>query len=372
MTQEGGIDQQLLLRNLGQAGLYGPYQAAQKSSLEQAKTLGELRKTQAETQRLGSQEQLDQAKVASEALPLVHQTLGAILQNPTQENYIAALTSLRRTLPSSLQHLVDQAPAQVDVGYLERAYRQTTDAKIALDSAKMQQERELALSGQDLTKRGQDITQRGQDITQRGQDIGRDTSLREYELKKAEIGEKRDTRVRGTEEQLRGELMKLGGDFRAQSEAYGRVHASASTPGAASAMSLVFSYMKLLDPGSTVREGEQASVRNATGIPERIRNIYNKAVSGDDISPAQRADILGQSERLYQQAEKDYQQKEQQYEKLTQRYGGDPSNVATDFRTTAPQRSRYNRLFQELKTAHPTSGDAEIDRYLSSKGVKKE
>jgi len=42
---------------------------------------------------------------------------------------------------------------------------------------------------------------------------------------------------------------------------------------------LIFSYMKALDPGSVVREGEQASAQNAAGVPEQIRNAYNRLAS---------------------------------------------------------------------------------------------
>jgi len=34
--------------------------------------------------------------------------------------------------------------------------------------------------------------------------------------------------------------------------------------------------MKILDPGSVVREGEFATAQNSAGIPERIRAKYNR------------------------------------------------------------------------------------------------
>ena len=56
-------------------------------------------------------------------------------------------------------------------------------------------------------------------------------------------------------------------------------------------LAAIFSYMKTLDPGSTVREGEAASAQNAAGIPERVRNYYNNLISGERLSPEQRADM---------------------------------------------------------------------------------
>lgn len=75
--------------------------------------------------------------------------------------------------------------------------------------------------------------------------------------------------------------------------------ASADATGA-SDMSLVFSYMKMMDPGSTVREGEYANAANTTGIPERVLNIYNKAKDGSFLNPAQRADFVNQANKIYE------------------------------------------------------------------------
>jgi len=57
---------------------------------------------------------------------------------------------------------------------------------------------------------------------------------------------------------------------------------------AAADMAVIFSYMKILDPGSTVREGEYASAQNTTGISGKIRNWYNNAVDGQILNDEQR------------------------------------------------------------------------------------
>ena len=54
-------------------------------------------------------------------------------------------------------------------------------------------------------------------------------------------------------------------------EAYGRIHAAKDAPpSGASDIALLYGYMKVLDPGSTVREGEFATASNAGGIPDKI------------------------------------------------------------------------------------------------------
>lgn len=61
---------------------------------------------------------------------------------------------------------------------------------------------------------------------------------------------------------------------------------------AAKDMGLIFNYMKMLDPGSTVREGEYATVEQARGIPDSIRMLYNKAWSGKKLTEDQRQKYL--------------------------------------------------------------------------------
>lgn len=57
---------------------------------------------------------------------------------------------------------------------------------------------------------------------------------------------------------------------------------------AASDMSMIFAYMKLLDPDSVVRESEYANAANARGVDDSIRVLWNGLRDGQRLSPAQR------------------------------------------------------------------------------------
>ena len=57
-------------------------------------------------------------------------------------------------------------------------------------------------------------------------------------------------------------------------------------------MALVFNFMKVLDPGSTVRESEYASAENARAIPDTVRNLYNRVVDGLRLTEEQRVDFV--------------------------------------------------------------------------------
>lgn len=110
--------------------------------------------------------------------------------------------------------------------------------------------------------------------------------------------------------------------------AAGKVAAVATgKPSAAGDVSLVFSYMKLLDPGSVVREGEQALARNAAGVPERLRTLYNNIRAGESLSPNQRADFAGRAVDLYDVHWKQQQSFNKQFRELATRNELVPENV---------------------------------------------
>jgi hypothetical protein len=70
------------------------------------------------------------------------------------------------------------------------------------------------------------------------------------------------------------------------SQAYRKIETAPDT--AAGDMSKIFGFMKILDPGSTVREGEYASAENARGVPDTVKAQYNKVISGQRLTPTQR------------------------------------------------------------------------------------
>lgn len=65
-------------------------------------------------------------------------------------------------------------------------------------------------------------------------------------------------------------------------------------------IALIFTFMKTLDPGSTVREGEFATAANAGGIPDRIIATYNKALKGEFLADdEQRNNFINTAKKSY-------------------------------------------------------------------------
>lgn len=170
----------------------------------------------------------------------------------------------------------------------------------------------------------------------------------EVDVKRADLAERRAERQQTRETQatqrrsereegLRKEFTSLTKDYRTVADAYGRIQSAQETgPGD---ISLIFSYMKLLDPASTVREGEFATAQNAGGVPERVIAQYNRLVSGERLAPETRKQFLAQAEGLYTQATRDYERTRTHYQTLAERYGADPANVVQEFGSTATPRT---------------------------------
>lgn len=132
-------------------------------------------------------------------------------------------------------------------------------------------------------------------------------------------------------------------DFTTQADAYGRIVAAARDPSPAGDLSLIFNFMKVLDPGSVVRESEFATAESAAAwmqeseeagaiIPRPIANAIRKINTGQRLSPEQRRDFVSQASALYGQAERQHENIAEQYGTTADAYRYDRDRTIPDFR----------------------------------------
>lgn len=112
--------------------------------------------------------------------------------------------------------------------------------------------------------------------------------------------------------------------------AYQQVAGAAKNPDAAGDLSLIFGYMKMLDPNSVVRETEFANAQNAAGIPDRVRNLYNRLLTGERLNPNQRQEFVGQARRIWASAHGNQAKVRKTYGDRATKFGIDPSMVLDD------------------------------------------
>lgn len=136
-------------------------------------------------------------------------------------------------------------------------------------------------------------------------------------------------RVHSRAEELRKELASnpITKQFQEVETSYGKIRGAAAKPSAAGDMALVFSFMKMMDPGSSVREGEYANAKNAGGVPDRLRNAWNNLRDGQLLNPAQRADFLRQARGFRNTHAAQYRGLTKKYGEYAPRVGVDPGDV---------------------------------------------
>ena len=90
--------------------------------------------------------------------------------------------------------------------------------------------------------------------------------------------------------------------------------------------------MKMLDPGSTVREGEFASAEQAGSIPTRVVAMYNKMVTSDGrLTPIQRDDFVDRATLIMGVQTGHQLRLEKQYAAIADRAGFNPADVTVDY-----------------------------------------
>lgn len=121
------------------------------------------------------------------------------------------------------------------------------------------------------------------------------------------------------------------GPFISIGQAYKKIEMAAKNPSAAGDISLLYGYMRILDPASTVREGEFATAQNAGSIPETIKARYNKAIDGEMLTTTIRNDFVNQAKNLVASQKEIYDQTvKPRFESIVQSSGINKQNVMFD------------------------------------------
>jgi len=116
--------------------------------------------------------------------------------------------------------------------------------------------------------------------------------------------------------------------YKGVSVEFDKMKSAASVPSAPGDLALIFSFMKMLDPTSAVKETEFANAQNATGVPEQIRNQWNKLRDGKRLGDEQRKEFMNQAGGFYSAQKKAYDSEVKRFQELAKRTGVDPENVA--------------------------------------------
>lgn len=110
-------------------------------------------------------------------------------------------------------------------------------------------------------------------------------------------------------------------DFNDMKAAYGQVVSSLAQGTPIGDVAGATKVMKLLDPGSVVRESELGIAMAASGRMDRLQYYFNNLISGEKLTPTQREDFKQLSAELYAAAGQSYNQKRGEYKDFGGAYG---------------------------------------------------
>ena len=157
------------------------------------------------------------------------------------------------------------------------------------------------------------------------------------------------------ERELRREFGTVTEEYRTVRQAFQKVEASLGQNTGIGDVGGIFGVMKIFDPGSTVREGEAATVQNSGGVPETIRGLYNRVVTGERLTPAQRAEIVAVGRAQFGTYEQGYQGRVADFTRMAEGYGIDPRNVVGGDEAPAPRPQRRSNA--PTRPNQPASGN---------------
>ena len=115
--------------------------------------------------------------------------------------------------------------------------------------------------------------------------------------------------------------------FNEMQSAYGQITDSLSSASPAGDLAAATKFMKLLDPGSVVRESELGMAMAASGMLDRATNYAQMRIQGTKLTEAQRADFKKLSDALFGTATSAYNSKRNEYEKNGSAYGLDANRA---------------------------------------------
>lgn len=109
--------------------------------------------------------------------------------------------------------------------------------------------------------------------------------------------------------------------------AYGQITDSLRQESPAGDLAAATKFMKLLDPGSVVRESELYLAMKASGALDRFVNYANMRINGTSLTPTQRKDFQSLADQLFSTAANTYNAKRNEYADLAREYKLNPDRA---------------------------------------------
>lgn len=340
-----GIEDNKLLRTALSAPDADPYKVLLRSGNIKGAT--DFAKGQADVKKTGADMDKVKIETAHKKMDVMGQAFGSVRQNPTLENAHAVLDYLGQNgvmPPEQVAQYKAQAAANPTkiAEMADLAFRSALAAKDQLPKL------------ESFSAGDRQVNQAVDPLTGKPTITG-STAIGQSENNKATVAASlanaaatraaAATNAQGARDAAQitsnqNTEMKLGDDYRTQSknfketaDAYKQISAvlDKSTTSAAATLAGATKFMKMIDPGSVVRESELGMALAATGVFDRATNYFNVLQNGKVLTPNQAKDFKNITKQIFDAAAAQQKLVDQHFTGVAKGYKLRPEMVVQDF-----------------------------------------
>ena len=171
------------------------------------------------------------------------------------------------------------------------------------------------------------------------------------------------------EEKIRKEWQGRSKMYSELQGTFNTLQASASSANGPGDIALITGFMKMLDPGSVVRETEFATARDTAGLFTQLQNRLEKAQNGQLLSPKQRQEYVALSQKYLDSAQKKANQEKKDLGIVVKNYRLNPENVFGAEQAPPPPLPTSATVGGQTYPRPASFTDAQWSDYLKANGV---
>lgn len=315
---------------LATGGAPTAYFSAKKAGLDAQKTTADINKTKAESDK-------SRFDIANKRFDAIGQSIGSLTQIPGG---------------ATPQHVTSAVQRLVDIGVIDPEMASSITASVPQDPAQMQEwlaqgqaaimdgKSQLSFTTPDANAVLSAKTSRANNAATVGASYANAAATRSIAAA---------TRDAAAIQRDQATEMKLGDDYRAQSkdfksvaDAYKQINSTLdkATTSPAATLAAATKFMKLLDPGSVVRESELGMALAATGVFDRATNYFNTLQRGKVLTPNQVADFKSITQQIYGAAQAGQKDVDSNYRRQAEAYKLRPEMIIQDLGQNADPKGK--------------------------------
>ena len=212
----------------------------------------------------------------------------------------------------------------------EKAAAEAELARAQANKAKVDAKYAEQIALADLKKKAADLgltkAQTGSALAQ-ARNLGLQSKKAVLELEALKAGTPDPAKAFDQEGKLRSEYQARTKVYGELGTTYSNIESSAKVKTGPGDIALITGFMKMLDPGSVVRETEFATARDTAGLYTRLENSLKKAESGQFLQPKQREEFVNLAKQYLDSAQKKAGEDRKALGVVVKNYKLNPDNV---------------------------------------------